>query len=79
MSLLEKPKKKDHNEESSIISFIKKGAQPKETEETPVITQTVSEPPETFKITKPIKTTSSQNKNFLNLINRKKTPAKPPH
>jgi len=93
MSLIEKNKKKDQNEESSIISLYKKKTQPKqtqetpavtqtvtqttETQETPTVTQTVTQTTETFKITKPLQTTPPQNKNFLDLINRKKTPSKP--
>ena len=78
MSLIEKTKKKDQDEESSIVFMKKKGTQPQETQETPVITQTVTQTTETISITKPVQTPPPHYKNLIDQIGRKKPSSKQP-
>jgi len=72
MSLLEKTQKKDQDEseESLLISLKKKSKQPKEASEKPVLTEPVSQTPDSFRITKPEQTIQ---KSLLDKVRQKKT------
>jgi flagellar protein FlaI len=72
MSLLEKTQKKDQDEseESLLISLKKKSKQPKEASEKSVLTEPVSQTPDSFRITKPEQTIQ---KSLLDKMRQKKT------
>ncbi len=78
MILIERTKKKNQDEESSLISLKKKATQPKETQETPVVTQTITQADGSVIIHKPVRTTPPHYKNLLDQIGRKKAPQKQP-
>jgi hypothetical protein len=76
MSLIEKTKKNDQDEENSNVFMEIKGTQPQETQETPVVTQNVTQTTETISITKPAQTPPPHYKNLIDQIGRKKPTSK---
>jgi flagellar protein FlaI len=72
MGLLEKAQKKDQDESEGalLISLKKKSKQPKEASEKPVLTEPVSQTPDSFRITKPEQTIQ---KSLLDKVRQKKT------